>query len=292
MKPSHCILALLINAAWGFNIVAVKIGLQHFTPVFFTFLRFALLAILMLPWLKIAKGQMWRITAIALTSGVLHFTTFFGGVYFAENSASVAVLLQLSVPFATLLAVIFLHERISLWQTTGILIALGGAMLISFEPLVFNYMNAVILTIIAALAYATGAVISRTLKNVGALQIQAWLALISIPSLAALSWLLEQNQLSQLQHIDFTSTGALIYTVLGASILGHGGMYYLLKHYPVTVVTPFMLLSPVVGVLAAVTLLDNEFTLRMLTGSIIIIVGIGMITLKMQQHKNPDHPRQ
>lgn len=283
MKLSHFILALLVNAAWGFNVVAVKIGLQHFTPVFFTFIRFSVLALLMLPWLRISHGQMGRILAIAMTAGVLHFSTFFTAVYYAENVASVAILLQLSAPFASILAVIFLHEKMDIRKILGIATAFCGAMLIGFEPVVFNTMNAVWLTVFAALAYASSAVIVRTLNVVNVLQIQAWLALLSIPCLGTLSLLFETGQWNQLLTLTPTAGATLAYTVLGASLLGHGGMYYLLKRYPVTLISPFMLLTPVIGVLAAVLMLDNAFTLRMLAGGIVTLIGIAIITVQLRQ---------
>lgn len=283
MKPSHFVLALMVNAAWGFNVVAVKIGLHHFTPIFFSFIRFVILAMLMLPWLKITPGQMGRVLAISMTAGILHFSAFFSAVHLAENVASVAILLQLSVPFASILAIIFLREKMDILRILGITTAFGGAMLIGFEPVVFNKMSAVWLTVLASLAYATGAVIVRTLKDVDALQIQAWLALISIPCLGVLSYIFETGQSEQLRTITPIAGATLAYTIFGASILGHGGMYYLLKRYPVTLISPFMLLTPVIGVLAAVLMLDNAFTWRMIAGGVTTLIGIAIITLQLQQ---------
>ena len=44
MKPSHIALAVLIAAIWGFNFIAIKLGVTEVPPFFLTGLRFLLAA--------------------------------------------------------------------------------------------------------------------------------------------------------------------------------------------------------------------------------------------------------
>ena len=48
MKPLHIAMALGIALIWGFTFVTAKVGVAHFPPIFFTFLRFGTVAVLML----------------------------------------------------------------------------------------------------------------------------------------------------------------------------------------------------------------------------------------------------
>ncbi|MBX3704209.1 MAG: EamA family transporter [Steroidobacteraceae bacterium] len=47
---------VLINGIWGFNIVAIKLSVDRFPPVFLSFLRFLIVGLAVLPWLR----RRWR----------------------------------------------------------------------------------------------------------------------------------------------------------------------------------------------------------------------------------------
>ncbi len=57
---SHIALVVLINALWGFNFVAAKDGTLAFGPLSFVALRFAIVLVLLLPWLRPVPGRMRR----------------------------------------------------------------------------------------------------------------------------------------------------------------------------------------------------------------------------------------
>ena len=61
MKPGDLLLALLANAAWAFNFLAGKVGVEQFQPLMFTALRFGLLLLALLPLLRWIPGRMGRI---------------------------------------------------------------------------------------------------------------------------------------------------------------------------------------------------------------------------------------
>ena len=86
MKPQHLALMLLICAIWGGNFVVSKLAVGHFPPVLFTALRFALLALLMVPWLKWKPGQMGSVLLAALCMGTLHFALIIIGIAKADES--------------------------------------------------------------------------------------------------------------------------------------------------------------------------------------------------------------
>src|SRR3546814_9483163 len=76
----------------------------------FMALRFALVAILLLPFAKRPEGQWGAVFAIAVTLGLLHFSFMFHGLKTVDaGTASIAI--QLQVPFASLLAAIVFKDR-------------------------------------------------------------------------------------------------------------------------------------------------------------------------------------
>ena len=101
---------VLINAIWGFNIVAVKLSADRFPPVFLSFLRFLIVGLVVWPWLRVRRGEMrWLLTA-AICSGGLQFALMYSGVAVSGSMSSVAIAGQLGVPFATLMSVALLGE--------------------------------------------------------------------------------------------------------------------------------------------------------------------------------------
>ena len=57
-------------------------------------------------------------------------------------------------------------------------------------------------------------------------------------------------------------------------------MNYLLRHYEVSVVSPYMLLVPVFGVMGGVFVMDETLTSRMIIGGLLTLGGVAIITLR------------
>lgn len=161
------LLALLANIAWGFNFIAGKDGSAEFQPLFFTVLRFLFLLIIMLPWLKPAPGYMTPLLRVAFLLGVMHFSMMFIGLNAGNDITSVAIATQLYVPFSAVLATLFLREKISTIKIIAILTALTGVMIMSFDPLVFNHIDAMLWVTGAAFAMAAGTIMMRRFPNLG-----------------------------------------------------------------------------------------------------------------------------
>ena len=75
----------------------------------------------------------WLLTA-ATCSGGLQFAIMYSGVALSGNMSSVAIAGQLGVPFATLLSVIVLGERIHWRRWLGIGMSFAGVVVIGFSP--------------------------------------------------------------------------------------------------------------------------------------------------------------
>lgn len=280
MTPRHLALALLVNVLWGCNLVAGKIGVTHFPPLYFSGLRFALVTLLLLPWIRPQPGRMRQVVRLALTAGALHFSLLFVGMRLSGDVSSVAIVVQLNVPFATLLAVFLLGERIGWWRSLAIAVAFGGVVVIGFDPRAFGYLDGLLLIVAAAFVWGLSQVLMRELSGVGVLALQGWIALISAPVMFALSFLLEQGQLAATLAANAEALGALAYTVVLGSIIGHGATYFLLTRYPVSTVSPMLLLTPLFGVVAGVLVLGDVVTLQIALGGVVTIAGVAVVTLR------------
>lgn len=267
---------LLICIIWGFNFVAAKVGVREIPPLLFTALRFSILAIALLPFLKPARGRMRDVVVIALFNGALHFGLMFIGI--AMTAASVvAVVAQLNVPFATMLSIFFLGEVVRLRRWVGIALSILGVTIVSFDPHVFDALTGVLFAAGAALSAAIAAVCMRSLSNVGVFQLQSWTAAITAPLLLGASLLFESGQGDAIMNAQPITWAALLFTTIGASLIGHNVYYYLLQRYEVSLIAPLSLLSPLLGVVFGILMLGEHVSMRIVLGALTAFIGVGVL---------------
>lgn len=280
MTLPHIALILAINLVFGFNLVAAKFVMGQLPPLLFASLRFLLLFLVLFPVLRLLRGRMWLIVGVALSMGALHFTLIYQGLALAEDVSTVAIALQLAVPFSTVLSIIFLGEHVGWMRWSGIALAFAGVMIIGFDPRVLGYLPALAFVITGALMAATGMLLMKKLENVSVFELQGWLAAISWPLLLGASFALENDQVSAIAGTTTLAWAAVGFSAVGASLFGHGATYYLVQRYDVSLISPLMLMSTLFGVIFGVLLLDDQLTVRIVVGGVLTLSGVLLITLR------------
>ncbi len=281
MAPIDLALVLLVNLLWGFNFIAAKIGVGELPPMLLTGIRFCLLGLVLAPLIpRVPRDQIRPVLAIALTAGICHFGLLFIGIARVGDVSSAAVAIQLNIPFATILGVLILKETIRWRRISGIVLAFAGVAVIGFEPRVLAYGDGLLLCVAAAFSMAVAMIIMRRLRGVGAFALQGWMGLITGPSMLVFSLLFEEGQGPAIADASMLAWAAVLYTVFGSSLIAHVGNYRLLQRYPVSLTAPMMLLSPVLGILFGVTLLNDTLTTRMIIGSVMTLIGVAIIMLR------------
>lgn len=271
---------IIINLIWGLNLIASKIGVENFPPIFFTALRFFSVLLLLFPTLKLHRGQMRTLIAAAAFMGPVAFAFLFVGLRKAEDASTVAIATQLGVPFSTLLSVWLLGETIRWKRRLGIALAFSGIVIIGFDPRVLDYWEGLGLVVISCFFSSLGLIYIKQLRNIRPLELQVWTAIIGGPLLLLVSFLMEGGQWEAVRTAGWDGWGALAFTVLMSSLVAHTGWYYLISRYPVTSLSPITLLSPLFGILFGVTLLDDQLTGRMLFGGAITLLGVLIVVVR------------
>lgn len=273
----HLVLLVLINAIWGFNLVAIKVGVDRFPPVFLGFLRFLVVGLALLPWLRVRRGEMRWLLAAAICGGGLQFAIMYTGVALSGNMSSVAIAGQLGVPFATLLSVALLGERIHWRRWLGIALSFAGVVLLGFNPEVVASWRGFALIVIAAFIGAIGLIAIKRVHELRPLELQAWLSWGSLPILLLLSLWLEEEQLESLRQVDLVGAGAVLYSALLASVFAHTAYFALVHRYPVTSVAPITVLGPVFSVACAILFLGDVLDWRIVIGGLVTLTGVAVI---------------
>jgi O-acetylserine/cysteine efflux transporter len=275
-----------INLIWGLNLIASKIGVGQFPPILFTALRFGSVALILIPFLRIHPGQMRTLACAALLTGPAAFALLFLGVYLVKDASMVAIASQMGVPFSTLLSVWLLGETIRWRRRLGIVLAFGGIAIIGFDPRAFDYWEGLMLVVASCFFGSLGLIFVKRMKDIKALELQAWIAIVGGPVLLLLSLILEDNQWNAVVNADWNGWLALAFTTVMSSLIAHTGWYYLVSRYPVTSLSPLTLLSPLFGVFFGVTLLHDQLTTRMLIGGAVTLLGV--LTVLLREHRIAD----
>jgi len=260
--------------------VAIKVGVDDIPPLFFSALRCLIVLVCLLPWLRpVPRDQRLTLASATFFMGTVHFGLIFIGTQLSSASI-MAIVDQLYVPFACLLAMFWLGERISWLRWTGIAIAFAGMTIFSLEGNVSTHWVGVLVLTGDGIAMAVGTVLFRKLSGVSPWIMQAWMSAQAFPALLLASLVFEQGQMASLAAAPWQGWAALIYTVIGGSLIGFTGYYLLLQRYEVSLVAAMLLVSPVISVFAGVAMLHEPFTLQIALGAAVTLAGVGVVLMR------------
>ncbi len=214
MRFRHLALVALVDIIWAVNIVAIKVSVDAVRPLTANMLRYAIVLLACLPWLRWLPGRMLLVLVTGLVAGALFMGL--GGLSYAvaDNVSALAVAGQLGVPFSLLLAIVFYHERIRWVRMTGIALSFAGVAVMAFDPRIFDERLGLMLTAAASMCWATGNLLFRKLQGTHVLTLQAWLAVVSIPVLGLGSVIFEPGQLGQLGSVPLHVWGWIAYSAI------------------------------------------------------------------------------
>jgi O-acetylserine/cysteine efflux transporter len=288
MPPRDILLALLICLAWAGNFLGSALALRELPPLLFSALRLALLVLMLGVFLRRpAPGQWPRLLAIATCTGVLHFGLSFWALKLAGDLSSPAIVMQSYIPMSVLLAWALLGERFA-WRTgTAIAISFGGVLVLGFDPLVLDNPASLFLMLASAFFLALATVMMRGLTGVTRYGMQAWIAVVGVGPLLALSLWLEPGALATLGGISGTAWAGVAYAAIMASVIGHGLYYSLIQRHAVARVMPWLLLTPVFAMALGIAFWGDRPGPKLWIGGAMTLAGILLIALRSQAKARP-----
>ena len=279
MKPVDVLIAISVAVIWGMGFIVAKAGMAHFSPILLMALRFALTAFCLIWFFRPPGGIFKQLFWISLISAALQYSLTFNGLRGIDASTA-ALLVQLEVPFGLILAWLVFGDRISLKQGLGIAIAFAGAILIIGEPKLAGDLVYAFMVIGGAFTWAVGQIMIKKLGNIGGFRLITGGALFATPQLFIASFLLEQDQLQQIQSASPAAWATVAYLGLIMTAIAYALWYRLLGQYTVNQVMPFLLLLPVTSVIGGIFFLGESLTTKIALGGCLAIVGVAMITIQ------------
>jgi O-acetylserine/cysteine efflux transporter len=271
-------MVIAVQTLWGFGFAMSKVGLGPFPPLFLMGMRYGLAALVLVWFFRPPWGMMWKVFVAAVVSGTITYGLVYSGL--RDLYASTATLLtQLQVPFLALLGVVLLKEKLSLRGLLGMAFAFSGVLLITGEPRIQGNLGAVFIVVAGSLFWALGQILIRRLGGVGGMRLLAWIATFASPQLFVGSFVLEEGQFAALAEAGWKEWGVILYLGLAMMALAYSMWYHVLARCEVNRVAPFLLLNPLVAILSSVLFLGEDMTLMITAGGVIIILGIGIMTI-------------
>jgi O-acetylserine/cysteine efflux transporter len=196
------------------------------------------------------------------------------------DAAVGTVLVQLGVPFSSLLAALFLGDRLGWRRLLGMLVAFGGVLVLFWDPSAQMPPLSFALIVVSAFFWAVSNILIKRMGVVDVFSINGWMSLFAAPLLLALTLTFETDQLNALTHATWRGWSALAFTVCMSMFLAYGIWYWALRRFDVNQVVPTTLLAPVVGIFLAVLMLGEQLTTARVLGALLVISGVGVIVLR------------
>ncbi len=292
MKPTRLLtwatLAALI-LIWGTTWAAIRVSLQGIPPITGVALRFTVAAAVLLalvPLFGVKLGQSRAERWLWLANGVLTFAIPYGILYWAEQwvPSGLAAVLYATYPLmlAGIAHALLPAERLTLWKITGVLIGFAGVAVIFSED--FRALGgsrvlfaAAILLISPFCAALGSALVKRWGQGVHPLSIAAMPMLITAILTGSVAMGIERGR-----EVTFGMAPvlALLYLAIMGSAVTFTLYFWLLKHQTATAMGLITYAIPVIAVSVGTLFFDEPFTLRILIGAALVLVGVAVAVRK------------
>lgn len=292
MDRRASLLAALVATIWGFNFIAIDWGLHDVDPLLFVALRFV---VVLVPALFLVPRPDLPWSTI-LTVGAFMSLGQFGFLYVAMDAGMppglAALVLQAQVIFTVVIAAGVLRELPTVRQATGVLLGSAGLLVVAVGRGGEVPLLALALCLLGALSWGIGNVVSRASGATGGLALTVWSALVVPLPLVGLSLVLDgpQTILDSAAAFGWQAALSTLYTAGLASLVGYGIFNTLLSRNPSAAVVPWILLAPVVAMVSAWVLLDQQPNVAEAGGGVVMIVGV-LVALRSGRERGASRGR-
>jgi drug/metabolite transporter (DMT)-like permease len=271
---------------WGTTYMGIRISLESMPPALMGGLRWTLAGGLLAAYVAARGGKFpprARWGSIMLL-GFLLLVIGNGGVVVAEQwvTSGLAAVMVASSPF-WMAGVEALHrdgERLTGYAVLGLVIGFSGILILVWPDLMMAggdrfFVLGIVSLQVAALGWALGSAYSKrhgrtddVLATTACQMLAGGIMMIAIGTVAG-EW----------RHLFFTgrTAAALVYLSTLGAVGGFVAYTYALRHLPISFVSLYAYINPVIAVALGVALLGEPFDSRMATAAALVFVGVAVV---------------
>jgi drug/metabolite transporter (DMT)-like permease len=272
---------------WGTTYLAIRVALETIPPALIGAFRFviagAVLAVLLRArGVRLPGPRQWPGLAIV---GVLLIGAGNGMVVVAEQwvPSGIAAVVIATSPFwmATVEALIPGGERFSRRTLTGMTIGFGGIVLLLWPELTAGgavgrqFLLGLVALQLAELGWSLGTAYSkRHAREENAIAAAALQMVFG--GVAMLAVAIVRGEWHAL-YFSTRSAVAELYLIVAGSLVAYPAYIYALKYLPVSTVSLYAYVNPVIAVLLGAMLLGEPFGIRIVIASALVLLGVSVV---------------
>jgi drug/metabolite transporter (DMT)-like permease len=277
------LLAWYFVIVWGSGFLATKLGLQHAAPFTFLSLRFAFGLACLIPIVLISRPRFPSSRAEfahVVVAGLLMHAVHLGGSHYTQYlgmSAGITALLLSVQPLLTaLIAARWMKETLATRQWSGIFIGLAGVALVVWHKVDIREATAgsLIAVTVSVMGVTAGTLYQRVFCPLVDLRSSSLIQFIAaIAALAPLAWAFEDAPV----RWSWALAGAILFLVIGASMLAVSALHTLMRRGQATRVTSMIYLTPIVAVVLELAMFGVVPTSLSIAGIAITCLGVALV---------------
>ena len=271
---------------WGTTYLVLRIAVLHFPPFLFVTIRQLIAGSLLIGFMLLSGKAAWPDRAHLFRQAIAGFFMISLGnglVAWAEVviPSGVAAIICSLMPMVVILINLGVNkdERPTVAIVTGVLLGLGGIMMIFGEHLVefakIEYQLGILVIFIAVLSWAGGSVWLKRRGNDGNAFLNAGLQMFF-----GGIWLIPGALIfDDLGHVTWSAEAfySMIYLVLIGSIVAYACYSYVLRKLPMTIVSLYAYVNPIVAVTLGWIVLSEKLNLRIGIAILVTVAGIYIV---------------
>jgi drug/metabolite transporter (DMT)-like permease len=293
----------VVYLVWGSTYLAIRVGVGHLPPLFLAGIRYVIAGALLYP--IALRGARSRGTASShgkassrgtaedkvkpdlrawLAGAVVGILLLFagnGGVTIGETTlpSGLAAVLVATVPlWMIVFAWPMQHQRVTSRSAAGLAVGLSGVVVLVGYGTSSGSIPGVIIVLGAAAAWGFGSVLSHKLALPSYAMLAAAIEML-VGGVVLLVVAAGTGEFSRIHWsaVPATSWIALAYLIGPGSILAFSAYGYALSHLPLTTVSTYAYVNPVVAVLAGIVFLGEQFTWHEGIGATLVLISVVII---------------
>ena len=286
---SRVLVALIVTVlTWGSAFSAIRVSLHAFDPGPLALLRLIFASATLVLYGLIVRMRLpaLRDLPMIFLLGFVGYGFYYSALNYGEVTviSGVASLLIATTPiFAALLAMIFLHEKLRITGWIGVVIAFAGvALIVAGQQKGLGVSRDALFILVAAMSAAVYFVMQRPLlRRYTSLELTAYamcagmlMTLVFLPGL-----------IRQARHVPPKMWGVAAYLGVFPAALGYVLWNYAMSRLPVSRVSSFLYLVPVVGMSIGWSILGEVPTRLSMLGAPVAVLGVYLVNARKRIHR-------
>jgi drug/metabolite transporter (DMT)-like permease len=268
---------------WGATFLAIRIAVLEIPPFFAAGLRFFtagafLYLVLRLRGQPAPTAAQWRSIAVI---AVCMFVVTYGALFWAEQyvPSGVTAVIEATLPIIAMIMEVFVFRRQPFRWRMLAAVALGFSgivlLLLRNTGQSFGVFPCVVI-LAGSVAWTLGAVLTRSMPLPKSVPLAAG-AEMMLGGAVLLAVSLIIGEMHPFPHITLRAGFALLYLIVGGSLLGFTAYVWLLARMTATRVASHAYVNPLVAVALGYFVAGEELTARMLFASALVVASVFLI---------------